>query len=157
MRKTRILFFLVMASLVLAPLAAAAQQTGAPPTVKDKAQVKGRAFGSPLARGLYTRASTAEVDPRVKPGAPAAVEAAVSAQAAPAQEAKPVPALTRDVNTRLSTAEADPQTKPGPPAAAPAAVVAPALRLAAPLLPVMIGDTCRTFLDTPSRQAICWS
>jgi integrase len=36
--------------------------------------VKGRAFGSPLARGLYPRASTAEVDPRAKPGAPAAVE-----------------------------------------------------------------------------------
>ncbi|MDP2914413.1 MAG: aminopeptidase P N-terminal domain-containing protein, partial [Candidatus Aminicenantes bacterium] len=48
-------------------------------------RVKGRAFGSPLARGLYPRASTAEVDPRAKPGA-----------------------LTRDVNTRLSTAEADP-------------------------------------------------
>ncbi|MDP2915451.1 MAG: hypothetical protein Q8O91_08365 [Candidatus Aminicenantes bacterium] len=31
--------------------------------------VKGRAFGSPLARGLYPRASTAEVDPRAKPGA----------------------------------------------------------------------------------------
>jgi predicted nucleic acid-binding protein len=36
--------------------------------------VKGRAFGSPLARGVYPRASTAEVDPRAKPGAPAAVE-----------------------------------------------------------------------------------
>jgi hypothetical protein len=36
--------------------------------------VKGRAFGSPLARGLYPRASTAEVDPRAKPGAPAAVD-----------------------------------------------------------------------------------
>jgi len=36
--------------------------------------VKGRAFGSPLARGLYSRASTAEVDPRAKPGAPAAVD-----------------------------------------------------------------------------------
>ena len=36
--------------------------------------VKGRAFGSPLARDLYPRASTAEVDPRAKPGAPAAVE-----------------------------------------------------------------------------------
>jgi len=63
------------------------------------AAIKGRAFGSPLARGLYSRASTAEVDPRAKPGA-----------------------LTRDGNTRLSTAEADPQTKPGAPAAAPAAV-----------------------------------
>jgi glucokinase len=62
---------------------------------KYQALVKGRAFGSPLARGLFPRASTAEVDPRVKPGA-----------------------LTRDVNTRLSTAEADPQTKPGAPAAA---------------------------------------
>ena len=30
--------------------------------------VKGRAFGSPLARGLYPRASTAEVDPRQSPG-----------------------------------------------------------------------------------------
>jgi dihydroflavonol-4-reductase len=41
--------------------------------------VKGRAFGSPLARSLYTRASTADgvpsaVDPRAKPGAPSAVE-----------------------------------------------------------------------------------
>jgi len=35
--------------------------------------VKGRAFGSPLARGFYPRASTAEVDPRAMPGAPAAV------------------------------------------------------------------------------------
>ena len=35
----------------------------------DSSKVKGRAFGSPLARGLYPRASTAEVDPRVKPGA----------------------------------------------------------------------------------------
>jgi len=66
---------------------------------QENPAVKGRAFGSPLARGLYPRASTAEVDPRAKPGA-----------------------LTRDVNTRLSTAEADPQTKPGAPAAAPAAV-----------------------------------
>jgi Fic family protein len=36
--------------------------------------IKERAFGSPLARGLYPRASTAEVDPRAKPGAPAAVD-----------------------------------------------------------------------------------
>ncbi|MBE3130526.1 MAG: NAD(P)/FAD-dependent oxidoreductase, partial [Acidobacteria bacterium] len=36
---------------------------------KGPRSVKGRAFGSPLARGLYPRASTAEVDPRVKPGA----------------------------------------------------------------------------------------
>ncbi|MDP2914054.1 MAG: hypothetical protein Q8O91_01220 [Candidatus Aminicenantes bacterium] len=42
-------------------------------------QVKGRAFASPLARGLYPRASTAEVDPRAKPGAPAAVDAAAIA------------------------------------------------------------------------------
>ena len=39
---------------------------------KEELRVKGRAFGSPLARDLYPRASTAEVDPRVKPGAPAA-------------------------------------------------------------------------------------
>ena len=32
--------------------------------------VKGRAYGSPLARGINTWASTAEVDPRAKPGAP---------------------------------------------------------------------------------------
>jgi hypothetical protein len=32
------------------------------------APVKGRAFGSPLARGLYPRTSTAEVDPRASPG-----------------------------------------------------------------------------------------
>jgi signal transduction histidine kinase/tetratricopeptide (TPR) repeat protein len=37
-------------------------------------KIEGRAFGSPLARGLYTRASTAEEDPRAKPGAPTAVE-----------------------------------------------------------------------------------
>jgi len=35
---------------------------------KIQGQVKGRAFGSPLARGLYPRASTAEVDPRARPG-----------------------------------------------------------------------------------------
>jgi len=40
----------------------------------SRGQVKGRAFGSPLARDLYPRASTAEVDPRAMPGAPAAVE-----------------------------------------------------------------------------------
>jgi predicted secreted hydrolase len=34
-------------------------------------QIKGRAFGSPLARELYPRASTAGADPRAKPGAPA--------------------------------------------------------------------------------------
>jgi alpha-galactosidase len=44
-----------------------------PLAVLSGGPVKGRAFGSPLARGLY-RASTAEVDPRAKPGAPAAVE-----------------------------------------------------------------------------------
>jgi len=42
---------------------------------KDGGPVKGRAFGSPLARDLYPRASTAEVDPRVKPGDLVAVEA----------------------------------------------------------------------------------
>jgi sugar lactone lactonase YvrE len=36
--------------------------------------VKGRAFGSPLASGFKPRASTAEVDPQAKPGAPAAVD-----------------------------------------------------------------------------------
>jgi redox-sensitive bicupin YhaK (pirin superfamily) len=36
--------------------------------------VKGRAKGLPLARGLYRRASTAEIDPLAKPVAPAAVE-----------------------------------------------------------------------------------
>ncbi|MGA2586305.1 MAG: hypothetical protein ABSF88_04675 [Candidatus Aminicenantales bacterium] len=59
----------------------------------------------------------------------------------------------REAEGRAFAAEVDPRAKPG----APAAVAAPALRLAAPLLPVTIGDTCRTFLDTPSRQAICWS
>ena len=39
-----------------------------------EARAKGRAFGSPLARGFYTRASAAEVDPRANPGAPAAVD-----------------------------------------------------------------------------------
>jgi prevent-host-death family protein len=38
------------------------------------ATAEGRAFGSPLARDFYPRASTAEVDPRAKPGVPAAVE-----------------------------------------------------------------------------------
>jgi predicted nucleic acid-binding protein len=66
-----------------------------------KSNATGRALSSPLARDLYPQASTAEVDPRAKPGA-----------------------LTRDVNTRLSAAEADPQTKLGAPAAAPSAVVA---------------------------------
>ena len=44
-------------------------------TDRGMGRVKGRAFGSPLARGLYSRASTAEVDPRAKPGASAAVDA----------------------------------------------------------------------------------
>ena len=44
------------------------------PAQTETKNIKGRAFGSPLARGLYSRASTAEVDPRAKPGAPAAVE-----------------------------------------------------------------------------------
>jgi mRNA interferase RelE/StbE len=61
--------------------------------------VKGRAFSSPLARGFYPRASTAEVDPRAKPGAPA-----------------------RGSNPLAGTAETDPQAKPGAPTAAPAAV-----------------------------------
>ncbi|MDP2916121.1 MAG: hypothetical protein Q8O91_11810, partial [Candidatus Aminicenantes bacterium] len=65
------------------------RKAGVNETGKKRRTVKGRAFGSPLARGFYPRASTAEVDPRAKPGA-----------------------LTRDVNTRLSTAETDPQTKP---------------------------------------------
>jgi len=34
-------------------------------------RIKGRAKGSPLARGLYRRASTAEADPQTRPGAPA--------------------------------------------------------------------------------------
>jgi len=42
--------------------------TGWPPAPWGTSPVKGRAFGSPLARGLYTRASTAEVDPRASPG-----------------------------------------------------------------------------------------
>ena len=42
-------------------------------TKPEAKRVKGRAFGSPLARDLYPRASTAEVDPRAKPGVPAAV------------------------------------------------------------------------------------
>jgi arylsulfatase A-like enzyme/Tfp pilus assembly protein PilF len=41
---------------------------------QENQAIKGRAFGSPLARGLYPRASTAEVDPRAMPGAPAAVD-----------------------------------------------------------------------------------
>ena len=46
-------------------------------------RVKGRAFGSPLARDLNPRASTAEVDPRVKPGAPAAAETPYDGYKAP--------------------------------------------------------------------------
>ena len=42
---------------------------------RGRRRAKGRAFGSPLARGLYPRASTAEVDPRAKPWPPAAVAA----------------------------------------------------------------------------------
>jgi ATP-dependent RNA helicase RhlE len=48
--------------------------TSAPQKNNGGGRVKGRAFGSPLARGLYPRASPAEVAPRAKPGAPAAVE-----------------------------------------------------------------------------------
>jgi len=48
-----------------------AEEAGEHPGPERTAGVKGRAFGSPLARGLYPRASTAEVDPRAKPGAPA--------------------------------------------------------------------------------------
>ena len=39
---------------------------------KSSSDVKGRASGSPLARGYRPRASTAEADPQAKPGAPAA-------------------------------------------------------------------------------------
>jgi hypothetical protein len=41
------------------------------------APVKGRASGSPLARDLNSRASTAEADPQARPGAPAAVDLAL--------------------------------------------------------------------------------
>jgi hypothetical protein len=50
-----------------------------------RALVKGRAFGSPLARGLYPRVSTAEVDPRAMPGAPAAVGKAAGPAGLPAR------------------------------------------------------------------------
>ena len=44
-----------------------------PETKPEAERVKGRAFDSPLARDLYPRASTAEVDPRAMSGVPAAV------------------------------------------------------------------------------------
>jgi hypothetical protein len=87
--------FMLAESLLLIGVLAAFKIRSAP---AGRVAVKGRAFGSPLARGLFRRASTAEVDPRAKPGA-----------------------LTRDINTWLSAAEADPQTKSGTPGAAPAA------------------------------------
>jgi hypothetical protein len=44
-------------------------------------EVREQASGSPLARGLYLRASTAEVDLRAKPGVPAAVTSGVGTAA----------------------------------------------------------------------------
>jgi hypothetical protein len=49
-------------------MAAAITANGLRKTYGHLTAVKGRAFGSPLARGLYPRASTAEVDPRASPG-----------------------------------------------------------------------------------------
>ena len=84
MRKIRALYFLVMVSVVLAPLAAIAQQAGTPPTVKDKAQVEAavaaktapaeQAKPGALTRDINTRLSAAEADPQAKPGAPAAAK-----------------------------------------------------------------------------------
>jgi hypothetical protein len=69
--------------------------------------VKGRAFGSPLARASYPRASTAEVDPRAlpssgakrmragKPGAPVAVEVRGSSHLSPTRLPLRAPILLR--------------------------------------------------------------
>jgi len=69
--------------------------------------VKGRSFGSPLARASYPRASTAEVDPRAlpssgakrmragKPGAPAAVEVRGSSPLSPTISSFSSPAVRR--------------------------------------------------------------
>ena len=48
----------------------AGESEGASFSDGSDAGVKGRAVGSPIAGGLYPRASTAETDPQVKPGAP---------------------------------------------------------------------------------------
>ena len=74
----------IAASILLASVACSGGNAARPgdsalsPAAEDKPTimraVKGRAYGSPLARGLYPRASTAEMDPQAKPGAPAAVD-----------------------------------------------------------------------------------
>ena len=82
MRKIRSLLFLAMISLVLSPLAAAAQQTTVPPAVKDKARIEAAVAAQTApteqvkppapTRDVNTRLSAAETDPQAKPGAPAA-------------------------------------------------------------------------------------
>ena len=91
-----------------------------------------------LIRGSYPQLSTAEPDPRAKPGAPAVALGSVEfpfvdipplflPEPTEAEKARVrallaeerLGALTRDVNARLSAAETDPQTKSGAPAAAP--------------------------------------
>jgi hypothetical protein len=72
--------------------------------------VKGRAFSSPLARSLYPRASTAEMNPRAKPGAPSAV-----AQTIPKIEWT-IHDLNRPLPTVLDPGPAGPSV-PAPPGA----------------------------------------
>ena len=57
--------------------------------LEDEKTARGRAKGSPLARGLYRRASTAEMDPRAKPGAPAGAGVRANAPAPAAVEFDP--------------------------------------------------------------------
>jgi uncharacterized protein len=68
------------------------------------ASTEGRAFGSALARDFNTRASTAEADPRAKPGATTAAEIVIPPS--PAQWATDTagflsPAVVETVNARL--------------------------------------------------------
>jgi S-adenosylmethionine-diacylglycerol 3-amino-3-carboxypropyl transferase len=57
--------------------------------VHTRTGIKGRAFGSPLARDFYARASTAEIDPRAKLGAPAGAGVRAKAPAPAAVAKKP--------------------------------------------------------------------
>ncbi len=69
----------------------------APAAGRFAAAVKGRAEGSPLARSLYPRASTAEVDSRAKPGAPAAVNRKPGGKYPDIAPARPILTLEKPV------------------------------------------------------------
>ena len=71
MRAPRILFWLVTVSLLLGPLAAAAQQAGTPPEAKDKAQVE--AAAAPAAPAQEAKPSPAPPAAK-KPAAKAEVK-----------------------------------------------------------------------------------